>query len=53
MQQLKMTSIPNLFCALMHRGTEGEGLITDEKICVVASDNRGACGGDSGEIEIF
>jgi secreted trypsin-like serine protease len=43
-----MTSIPNLLCALMHRGTVAEGLVTDEKICVVADENRGGCGGDSG-----
>lgn len=46
MQQLKMTSITNLFCTLLHRGTEADNLITDEKICVVADNNRGACGGE-------
>lgn len=52
MQQLRMTSIDNLLCALMHRGTEGEGLITPEKICVVADNNRGACGGKKKFIHI-
>jgi hypothetical protein len=45
MQQLKMTSISNLLCTLLHRETEADGLITDEKICVMADNNRGACGG--------
>jgi secreted trypsin-like serine protease len=48
LQKLKMTSIANPICALMHRGTIAEGLVTDEKICAVADNSSGGCGGDSG-----
>lgn len=48
MQQLDMVAIPNLVCALMHVGTEAEGVVSDEKICVTAAGNAGGCGGDSG-----
>lgn len=43
-----MTAIPNLACNLAHIGTHVLGWVTDEMLCTVASDGRGACGGDSG-----
>lgn len=48
MQRLEMLSIPNLLCATLHRETEAEGSVSSEKLCVIASDNRGGCSGDSG-----
>jgi hypothetical protein len=45
LQKLEMISIPNFLCALMHRGTDGQGLISTEKICVTADGGKGACGG--------
>lgn len=41
-----MTSISNLVCTLMHRETEAEGLVTEEKLCVVGERETGGCGGE-------
>lgn len=44
-----MTTLPNLSCSRMHDGTDGEGLITDEKICAVGRvEGSTGCRGDSG-----
>lgn len=45
LQQLKLTSISNLRCTLNFRDSMGEGLITNENLCVVADENRGGCAG--------
>lgn len=45
MQKLQMTSINNLLCALLHRGTDGQKAVTDEMICLVAIGEKGVCGG--------
>lgn len=45
MQVLQMTSINNLICSVLHRGTDGQNAVTDEKICLVAAGERGVCGG--------
>jgi hypothetical protein len=46
LQQLDMFSIANSVCEEFHRGTDGDGVVTDEKLCVVAGNNRGMCGGE-------
>jgi secreted trypsin-like serine protease len=48
LQQLQMSSISNLLCQLMHIGTEAQGQVTNEKICLTAPNEAGVCGGDSG-----
>lgn len=45
MQKLQMVSIPNFVCSLMHVGTEAEGNVSDEMLCVVAPGGNGGCAG--------
>lgn len=45
MQQLIMTSISNIRCSIIHRGTIADGQVTSEKICLVADNMASACNG--------
>lgn len=48
-----MFSITNIGCKVLHVGTMGEGVVTDEKLCLMATNNRGICDGDSGSPAIW
>lgn len=53
LQKLDMLTITNIRCSIIHIGTDAQGLVTAEKLCVVAPNNAGPCAGEKKLYVIF